>query len=76
MALSAQDIQLIESRAELISERVSEKVISKVLAAHITSCAHGRFLFAGRRLVVGIMIGIALVSAGSSAATALLIKFL
>lgn len=74
MALSQVDIDLIDSHAELIAERVTEKVIAEVLKAHINACPHGRFLYGSRRLLIGIGIGIILVSVGSNAALAILFK--
>lgn len=76
MALSKLDMDLIEARSELIAERVVTKVVSDVLKTHIAICPHGRWLASSKRLLVGIAIGIVLVSAGSSAATAMIIKFL
>jgi len=75
MALSQQDIDLIEARSELIAERVVTRVVAEVLRTHIQLCPHGRSLGNSKRLLIGIGIGIGLISSGSSAATALLIKF-
>ena len=80
MALNPQDIALIEARAELIADRVADRVVTKVVAAvlktHVATCPYGRWLNNTKRVLIGMAIGVTLVSAGSSAATALIIKLL
>lgn len=74
--LTQPDIENIEARAELIAERVSERVILRVLAAHVASCPHGRLLETWKQRLVGACIVVVLVATGSSAGTALIIKML
>ena len=74
MSLTQQDMELIEARAELIAERVVTKVVSQVLATHVQTCPHGRWLAGSKRVLVGMGLGITLVSAGSSATTALILR--
>lgn len=76
MALTTQDMKHIDDRAELMAERVVEKVVAKVLATHQATCPHGRWLNDTKRLAIGVGVGIVLMSAGSSAAVSLVIKFL
>lgn len=74
MALTQPEIESLEARAELIAERVSERVITRVLAAHVASCPHGRMLETWKQRLIGLGVMAALISAGSSAGTALILK--
>jgi len=76
MALSQQDMDLIQARAELIAEQVVERVVTRVLAAHIKSCPYGRTLYGGRWMLIGLAVGLAVVSVGSGAVGAMLFKLL
>jgi hypothetical protein len=61
MALSQEDKELIEARAELIAQEVCERVMVKVLASHIGTCPHGQMIFASRKLLIGIGLGAGLI---------------
>jgi hypothetical protein len=65
MALTEQDTQLIEARAELMAERVVEKVTTRLLANHIASCPHGISMRIKKGTLIGLVLGAVAVGSGS-----------
>jgi hypothetical protein len=53
MALTKYDIDTLDSHAELIAERVIQKVMDRMMQAHIDSCPHGRRLLILQSVALG-----------------------
>jgi hypothetical protein len=66
MAMTKQDIEDIDDRVE--------RIISRVLELHQARCPYGRFVETWRQRLIGVGIVAALIAAGSSAGTALILK--
>lgn len=74
MAMTDSERKAIEDRAELIAEEVAERVITRVISAHLATCPHGRMVETWKQRLIGVGIVTALIAAGSSAGTALILK--
>lgn len=61
MALTKEDKEWVK----LVSEKVMFAVSEKVLTAHIKSCPHGKALLMAKQTIIGIIIGVGVVSGGT-----------
>lgn len=61
MALSDEDREWVK----LISEKAMFAVSEKVLIEHVKSCPHGKALLIARQTIIGIVIGVGIVSGGT-----------
>lgn len=79
MSLTKDDRDIVELIATKVAEKFGEaqsNAMQVLIEHHQSTCPHGRQLFASKKFVLGMMVGLGALSAGGSAVGSVLMKVL
>lgn len=83
VTLTQADQRIVAWIAREIAEELGEKLaaaqtkaMAQMIAHHQETCPHGRQLFGSKRFLLGLLVGLGLLTAGGSAVGSVLMKLL